>query len=86
MNEERIEFYNLSVDEKKVLLEVFGFDVDGNGLIFEKGSGEKHICPISNEQVFVENASILPGPLPGSVIIMNTTKLTMAEYMSKFRV
>lgn len=80
MEDIEVEFLNLGLEEKNLLLDILGYHVDENGLIYDKETHEEHICPITNEVVFIENASILPG----STVVMNTTKVSLSEYFSKY--
>lgn len=74
-----IEFLEISNEEKKVLLDVLGYDVDEKGLIISREKKVPHICPYTKREVFLDNASILPG----STIIINTSALSLSEYISK---
>lgn len=75
-----IEFEEIGIEEKKVLLDVLGYEVDDNGIIFDKSTQKEHVCPVTGDPVFVENASILPG----STIVIKTTELSLAEYFTNF--
>ena len=75
-----ITFVELTNEEKKLLLDILDFEINKEGIIFEKGTGKPYICPITEERVHFKNASILPG----STVIINTSALTLAEYFSKF--
>lgn len=75
-----ITFMELNNREKKLFLDILGFEVDKKGLVVEKESKKPCICPITDEQVYFKNASILPS----STIIINTSALTLAEYFSRF--
>ncbi len=76
MAEIEMEFEHLGLEEKEILLEILGYYVDENGIIFDKNTGEEHVCPVTNDVVFIENASVLPG----STVIINTTELSLSEY------
>ena len=75
-----IEFVGISDNEKTMILDILGFEVDKEGLIISKKNKKPHICPISKEKVFLKNASILPW---NSNIIINTSALTISEYLSE---
>lgn len=75
-----IKFEKIDITEKKILLDILGYAVDENGMVLNKERNEKHICPITKEVVFVENASVLPG----STVVINTSELSVAEYLTKF--
>jgi len=74
-----VEFLEISNDDKKVLLDVLGFDVEKDGIIIDKVTNKPHICPLSKTQVKLVDASILPG----STMVINTNALTLSEYMSR---
>ena len=73
-------FQSISFEEKKALLDILGYDVGEGGLILDKSTKKEHMCPITKEVVFVENASILPG----STVVIKTTELSLAEYFTEF--
>ncbi len=75
-----IKFEKIGIEEKKVLLDIFGYEVDEDGLILDKETKEEHKCPITGEVVFIENASVLPG----STVVINTSELSLSEYFTKF--
>ena len=76
---EDIQFTVLNDQQKTVLLKALDFDVDENGVILAK-TGKPHICPYTKKKVLLSNASIMPG----SVIVMNTSSLTLSEYISDY--
>lgn len=75
-----IKFEKINIEEKKILLDILGYAVDENGMVLNKEKNEKHICPITKEVVFIENASVLPS----STLVINTSELSVAEYFTKF--
>lgn len=75
-----VEFEDIGLEEKAILLDILGYYVDENGLIYDKATHKEHICPITNKVVFIEDASILPG----STVVMNTTQLSLSEYFSRY--
>jgi len=72
-------FNKLTIEQKKVLLNALGYKVEEDGLILDE-NGKPHECPYTKKNVFLENASIMPG----SVIVMNTSSITLSEYMSDY--
>ena len=77
---EDIEFLSISDDEKRVLLDILGYDIDETGLIIKRETQQPHICPITNRHVYLKDASILPG----SEIVINTSAISLAQYFSKY--
>ncbi len=75
-----IKFEKIGIEEKKVLLDILGYEVDEDGLILDKKTKKEHKCPITGEVVFIENASVLPG----STVVINTSELSLSEYFTKF--
>ncbi len=75
-----IKFEKIGLEEKKVLLDIFGYEVDEDGLILDKKTKKEHKCPITGDVVFIENASVLPG----STVVINTSELSLSEYFTKF--
>jgi len=80
MDGTEIKFESIGIEEKKVLLDILGYDVNEDGLILDRETGREYICPYTDRVVFVENASVLPG----STVVINTTELSLAEYLTKF--
>ncbi len=80
MTNTEIKFEKIGIEERKVLLDILGYKVNGDGIILDKETGEEYKDPITGDVVFIENASILPG----STIIINTSELSLAEYLTKF--
>jgi hypothetical protein len=73
-------FENINIEQKTALMDILGYYVDEKGIIFDKKTKMQHICPITEESVSIDNASILPG----STIIINTTELSLSEYFTDF--
>ena len=69
----------LSKEDKKILLEMLGYNVDKEGFVISLNN-ERMICPFTNGPVSLEDASIMPG----SLIIMNTTPVTLSEYFYQY--
>jgi len=80
MNDIDVKFEDIDIEEKKALMDILGYYIDENGLIYNKETKKEHICPVTKDVVFVENASILPG----STVIINTTDLSLSEYFTEF--
>ena len=76
--EAEIEFLDLSPEEKILLLDVLGFSIDKEGYIYDLLLKERHICPYTKKDILSQNASILPG----STLIINTSALTISEYIT----
>jgi hypothetical protein len=74
-----IKFKNIDIEERKVLLDILGYEVGDGGIILNKNTKEQHKCPYTDEVVFIENASIMPG----STMVINTTELSLAEYLTQ---
>jgi len=72
-------FISLSDEQKLVLLKSLDYDVDHNGYIVDKNN-KKVMCKYSNQPVLFKNASILPG----STVIVNTSLITISEYISDY--
>ena len=72
-------FNKLTIEQKKVLLNALGYKITDDGLILDE-NGEPHECPYTKKHVFLENASVMPG----SVVVMNTSSVTLSEYMSDY--
>lgn len=77
---QEIRFLDVNDDEKKLLLDILGFEVSEDMVIIEKKTKTPYICPITKKKVRLEDASILPG----STIIINTSAITLSEYFSRF--
>lgn len=73
------EIVSLSKDEFKILLEVLNYNVDDLGGIIDD-KGQKVICPFTKWQVKLDKISIMPG----SLIFMNTSPLTLSEYFYQY--
>ena len=72
-------FISLNDEQKLVLLKSLDYDVDNNGYIVDKNN-KKVLCQYSNHPVLFKNASILPG----STVIVNTSLITISEYISEY--
>ncbi|MBW6469861.1 MAG: hypothetical protein K0A90_01410 [Methanosarcinaceae archaeon] len=80
MNNVDVTFTDINIEQKTALMDILGYYIDEDGIIFDKETKMQHICPITGEVVSIDNASILPG----STIIINTTELSLSEYFADF--
>ena len=73
----------IKIDKSNInaLLELFEKDLDKEGYITEKKSGEKVICPYSGEPVNADDFSIIPG----SATFVNNYYYCFSEYLAKNR-
>ncbi|MBU0471716.1 MAG: hypothetical protein KKF65_03765 [Nanoarchaeota archaeon] len=69
----------LSKEDKKILLETLGYAIDEGGFILSADK-DRAICPFTNSPIKLEDASIMPG----SLIVMNTTPVTLSEYFYQY--
>jgi len=76
----KIEFGKLDNKKSKILLDCLGYSVNNKGTIFKKSTGKIHLCPITKEEVKLNEASILPG----STVIINTSTIALSEYFSRY--
>lgn len=76
---EDISFDSLNDNQKRVLLKALDYNIDENEVILDK-TGKPHLCPYTKRKVLLKNASIMPG----SVIVMNTSSLTISEYITDY--
>jgi len=74
-----VKFVGISEENKRILLDVLGYKVDKEGIILIKKTKKPYICPITQEKIYLKNASILP---LNSHIIINTSALSISEYLS----
>lgn len=80
MDKKEINFQEINIGEKMILLDALGYEIGEAGIIINKDTRKEHICPITGRVVFIENASVLPG----STVVINTTELSLAEYFTEF--
>ena len=76
---------NLTDEQKTVLLDALGYGVDEDGYVVEleapDGTQNKRVKDrYTNEDVKLENASVLPG----STIIIDTNAFSISEYFEEF--
>ena len=74
-----VKFTHIDNEQKRILLTILGYSVDSEGYLINHRTKKPHICPITNEKVKLEKASILPG----SELVINTTPLSIAQYLEK---
>ncbi len=79
-NKPEIKFEKIGIEERKALLDILGYEVNEDGIIIVKETGREYKDPITEEVVFIENASVLPG----STVIINTSELSLAEYVTRY--
>lgn len=72
-------FVKLNDEQKLILLKSLDYDLDDNGYVVDKNN-KKVLCPYSNQPVLFKNASVLPG----STVIINTSLITISEYISEY--
>jgi hypothetical protein len=75
MEKEETKILNLTNEEKRVLLDALGYDVDEESYIIDS-QGNKVIDKYSDIPVKLERASILPG----STVIVDTNTFSLSEY------
>lgn len=80
MDADEIRFKTINIEEKRVLLDILGYEIGEGGIILDKTTNKEYLCPITGEAVFIENASILPG----STVVIKTSELSLAEYFTRF--
>ena len=66
---------------KDVILELFSKAVDEEGLIIEKKTGKKLICPYSKQNIHINDFSILPG----SATFVNNKIYCFAEHIASHK-
>jgi len=74
-----VKFFEISDEEKRILLDIFGYEVNKEGLVLKKGTKEPVICPYSQDKVNFKEVAILPS---NSYIIINASALTLSEYLA----
>lgn len=72
---------NLTNNEKLILLNALGYDIDQEKYIIDKITKERVIDKYSKKFVKIDNASILPG----STIIIDTNAFSIAEYFEEYK-
>jgi len=70
-------FVKLTDEQKLNLLKALDYDVDSKGFIIDTKTGKKIVCKYTEKPVLFKDASILPG----STIIVNTSLITLSEYI-----
>lgn len=78
--EKKKTFLKLSEKEMRVLFDALGYDVRKDGFVYEKDTDKKVLCHYTQEPLDFQKASILPG----STILINTSLITLSEYVTEF--
>ena len=73
-------FISLDYDRKVILLNALGYGVDREGYIIEEDTKKRVVCKYTNKYVKINGASILPG----STVIINTSPVTLSEYIEEY--
>lgn len=73
-------FSELTLEEKKIVLDALGFGIDGNGNICGHVDKLPVKDPITNEPIKFENANIFPG----STIILDNNPVSLAYYFARY--
>lgn len=73
-----MEFLQVTPSNKEVILELFSKQIDKEGFIIEKKSGNRIICPYSKQEIRSDNFSILPG----SATFVNNFSYCFAEHVT----
>jgi len=74
------ETVSLTKEEMKILLEILGYSVNSSGIVY-KSDGAVLECPLSKEGVTLDKSISV---MPGSIIVMNTTPVTLSEYFYQY--
>lgn len=72
-------FLQLTPEQKRILLQALDYKIDEQGFVLT-ATNRKVICPYTHHPVRLETASVLPG----STIIINTSLVTLSEYISDY--
>ncbi len=73
----QISLIQMDNNKRLLALQKLGYDLNNNGYVIDTNNDNKEvICKYSKEKVHINTAAILPG----SVIIINATPETMAQY------
>jgi hypothetical protein len=70
-------FEQLGIEEKKLLLRAYNYDVDQDGIIIDRLLNEPVFAADTQRVVTLENASLIPGSLK----IIDTTPLTISKLL-----
>ncbi|MBI5797391.1 hypothetical protein HZA98_00620 [Candidatus Woesearchaeota archaeon] len=71
----RTELVELDLKDRKKALELLGYSISTDGFVLDENFKEV-ICKYTKEKVHIKYAAILPG----SLLIINATPLSMANY------
>ena len=73
----QIQLVKLDNRGRLLALQKLGYDLNDDGFVIDKNNSNKEvICKYNQEKVHINTAAILPG----SVIVINATPETMAQY------
>jgi len=72
-----MEFEEIGNEERKLLLNAFGYDVNDKGVIVDSLLGTQMISKETKRPILLENA----GLIPGSLDIIDTTPLTISKFL-----
>jgi len=73
----QINLVQLNNKNRLLALQKLGYDLNDEGFVIDKNnSNTEVICKYSREKVHINTAAILPG----SVVVINATPITMAQY------
>lgn len=72
-----MEFEELGIEEKKLLLKAYDYDVNEDGVIIDSLLNEPLVSNDTKRQIKLNSASFLPG----SLNIIDTTPLTISKFL-----
>ena len=71
-----LKLVQLSNEDRIKALSKLGYIINEEGYVIDKSTKKEVRCKYSEEKVHINTAAILPG----SLLVINATPLTMAEY------
>lgn len=74
-----LKLVQLNNEDRIKALDKLGFELNSEGFVIKKSTKKEVMCKYSGEKVHINTAAILPG----SLLIINATPLTMAEYFAE---
>lgn len=74
-----VALYELDDDQRVDLMNQLGYSIDSKGFLIDEQKNFL-LCKYSKEPVHIDKA----GVLPGSILIINVTPLTMAQYYMEY--
>lgn len=75
-------FEQLGIEEKKLLLRAYNYDVDEEGIIVDRLLNERVFSIDTQRVVTLENASLIPGSLK----VVDTTPLTISKLLRELAI